>query len=293
MASVVSLAEAVDDARARRRHRRPRGVHPPHPPRRRSRADPPGPARPDAGADDARHRVRPVDRRRLRPQADLLVGRQPRRRIAAPLPRRRRERRGRGRSRSRSTATPGCRCATSPARRDCRSACCAATSAPTCPSTPTTIAPIACPFTGEELTAVPALNPDVSIIHAQQADRSGNVQLWGIVGVQKEACSPPTGRSSPSRRSSTSSRRGPGGVVLPALDGRRRVRGARRRPPELRDGLLGPRQRLLPGVGRHRPRSRHVHRLDRPAHRARPPTSPSTAARWVSTTRHRNHDRNH
>jgi glutaconate CoA-transferase subunit A len=50
-----------------------------------------------------------------------------------------------------------------------------------------TIATIACPFTGEELTAVPAINPDVSIIHAQQADRSGNVQLWGIVGVQKEA----------------------------------------------------------------------------------------------------------
>lgn len=50
-----------------------------------------------------------------------------------------------------------------------------------------TIAPITCPFTGEELTAVPALNPDVAVIHAQQADRAGNVRLWGIVGVQKEA----------------------------------------------------------------------------------------------------------
>ncbi len=48
------------------------------------------------------------------------------------------------------------------------------------------IRPITCPFTGEELAAVPALNPDVGIIHAQQADRDGNVQLWGIVGVQKE-----------------------------------------------------------------------------------------------------------
>jgi glutaconate CoA-transferase subunit A len=46
---------------------------------------------------------------------------------------------------------------------------------------------IACPFTGEELAAVPALRPDVTIIHAQEADRSGNVQLWGIPGVQKEA----------------------------------------------------------------------------------------------------------
>ena len=46
---------------------------------------------------------------------------------------------------------------------------------------------ITCPFTGERLTAVAALNPDVAVIHAQRADRAGNVQLWGITGVQKEA----------------------------------------------------------------------------------------------------------
>jgi glutaconate CoA-transferase subunit A len=45
---------------------------------------------------------------------------------------------------------------------------------------------IDCPFTGERLAAVPAHRPDVGIVHAQQADRAGNVQLWGIVGVQKE-----------------------------------------------------------------------------------------------------------
>lgn len=50
----------------------------------------------------------------------------------------------------------------------------------------TTIQTITCPFTGEHLTAVPAHNPDVGIIHAQQADREGNVMLWGISGVQKE-----------------------------------------------------------------------------------------------------------
>jgi glutaconate CoA-transferase subunit A len=49
------------------------------------------------------------------------------------------------------------------------------------------VAPITCPFTGESLTAVAAIRPDVAIIHAQQADRRGNVLLWGIVGVQKEA----------------------------------------------------------------------------------------------------------
>jgi glutaconate CoA-transferase, subunit A len=45
---------------------------------------------------------------------------------------------------------------------------------------------IDCPFTGERLAAVPAHRPDVGIVHAQRADRAGNVQLWGIVGVQKE-----------------------------------------------------------------------------------------------------------
>jgi len=50
-----------------------------------------------------------------------------------------------------------------------------------------TIKPISCPFTGETLTAVSALRPDVAVIHAQRADRAGNVQLWGIAGVQKEA----------------------------------------------------------------------------------------------------------
>ncbi|HKF00014.1 MAG TPA: CoA-transferase [Actinomycetes bacterium] len=50
-----------------------------------------------------------------------------------------------------------------------------------------TVKPITCPFTGEVLTAVPALRPDVAVVHAQRADRRGNVQLWGIVGIQKEA----------------------------------------------------------------------------------------------------------
>jgi len=46
---------------------------------------------------------------------------------------------------------------------------------------------IVCPFTGEELAAVPALNPDTAIIHAQRADENGNAQIWGLIGVQKEA----------------------------------------------------------------------------------------------------------
>jgi glutaconate CoA-transferase subunit A len=46
---------------------------------------------------------------------------------------------------------------------------------------------ITCPFTGEVLTATPALNPDVTIVHAQKADRHGNVLIYGIIGIQKEA----------------------------------------------------------------------------------------------------------
>jgi glutaconate CoA-transferase subunit A len=46
---------------------------------------------------------------------------------------------------------------------------------------------IECPFTGEQLAAVPAIRPDVAIIHAQKADRKGNVLMWGVTGVQKEA----------------------------------------------------------------------------------------------------------
>jgi glutaconate CoA-transferase subunit A len=45
---------------------------------------------------------------------------------------------------------------------------------------------VQCPYTGVELVTVPALNPDVAIIHAQRADANGNTQIWGIVGEQKE-----------------------------------------------------------------------------------------------------------
>jgi glutaconate CoA-transferase subunit A len=53
-------------------------------------------------------------------------------------------------------------------------------------ATRTAVAWIECPFTEERLAAVPAIRPDVGIIHAQQADEAGNVQLWGLSGVQKE-----------------------------------------------------------------------------------------------------------
>ncbi|HEX3090793.1 MAG TPA: CoA-transferase, partial [Ilumatobacteraceae bacterium] len=48
------------------------------------------------------------------------------------------------------------------------------------PKHTTTIKTVECPFTGEVLAAVPAISPDVGIIHAQRADRAGNVQIWGL-----------------------------------------------------------------------------------------------------------------
>ena len=49
------------------------------------------------------------------------------------------------------------------------------------------ISSVTCPFTGEVLAATRALNPDVAIVHAQKADRKGNVLIEGITGIQKEA----------------------------------------------------------------------------------------------------------
>jgi len=46
---------------------------------------------------------------------------------------------------------------------------------------------VTCPYTGEILATVPALNPDVTVVHAQRSDAQGNAQIWGLLGVQKEA----------------------------------------------------------------------------------------------------------
>ena len=81
----------------------------------------------------------------------------------------------------------------------------------------TTVASIRCPFTDEELVALPALNPDVTVIHAQQADRRGNVGMWGITGVQREAVlAARTSIVTVEEVVDELSTRGPNHVVLPA-----------------------------------------------------------------------------
>ena len=126
----------------------------------------------------------------------------------------------------------------------------------------TRVATIVCPFTGEELAAVPAHRPDVGIIHAQQADRKGNVQLWGITGVQKEAvlASVPLDRH---RRGDRRQARAPSGSDRASRVGDRRGGGgARRSPAVVRARLLRARQRLLHRLGPDQQGPRHVHQLD-------------------------------
>jgi glutaconate CoA-transferase subunit A len=79
-----------------------------------------------------------------------------------------------------------------------------------------TVAAVTCPFTGEPLTAVPALRPDVTVIHAQEADRAGNVQLWGLIGVQKEAALAARRVVVTVERVVDELERRPGGVILPS-----------------------------------------------------------------------------
>jgi len=80
----------------------------------------------------------------------------------------------------------------------------------------TRVAWIACPFTGEQVAAVPAIRPDVGIVHAQQADEAGNVQLWGIVGVQKEVALGSIRSIVTVEEVVARLERRPNGVVLPA-----------------------------------------------------------------------------
>ncbi len=106
-----------------------------------------------------------------------------------------------------------------------------------------------------------ALRPDVAVVHAQRADRAGNVQLWGITGVQKEAVLA-------SRRSVVTVEEivdeldpRPGAVVLPSWTVSFVAPAPDGAHPSYALGLLGPGQRLLRRLGRHRPRPGRVYPL--------------------------------
>ena len=114
----------------------------------------------------------------------------------------------------------------------------------------TEVASIHCPFTGEELAAVPALNPDVTVIHAQQADRQGNVGMWGITGVQREAVlSTRTSIVTVEEIVDELSHRGPNNVVFALVDSLSRGLRSPRLTSLIFHGLFHTRQRLLHRVG--------------------------------------------
>ncbi len=109
---------------------------------------------------------------------------------------------------------------------------------------------------------MPAHRPDVGIVHAQRADRRGNVQLWGILGVQKECVLASRALDRHRRGDRRRACAGAGRDRAAGVGGRRRLRRAARRASVVRARLLRPRQRLLPRVGRDQPRPRRVPGLD-------------------------------
>ena len=107
---------------------------------------------------------------------------------------------------------------------------------------------------------MPALRPDVAIVHAQEADRDGNVQLWGIPGVQKEAVLAAQRSLVTVERIVDELEPRPGGVVIPGWVHRRRR--ARRRAGSQPSYALGVTTRdndFYRALGRDQPRPRSLH----------------------------------
>src|SRR6516162_10087814 len=170
---------------AGRRHGGHGRVHPSHSIRGRARGHPPAPTASHPYPHDARYHLRSAHRHGLRRQAHFLLGRQSRRGLAAPL----RDAYEKG-----WPAPIAIEEHSHAAMANAYAA--GASGLPFAvfrgylgvdlPKVNPNIKRIVCPFTGEELAAVPAIRPDVAVIHALRADRAGNVLIEGIVGVQKE-----------------------------------------------------------------------------------------------------------
>jgi TRAP transporter 4TM/12TM fusion protein len=179
------LANALVGERARRRYGRDGGLHPPDPVRRRHEVIRQGEA-PDADPHDAGPDLRPDDRHGLRRQAVFSWGGNPgvgslhRLRDAVengwpqPLAIEEHSHAAMANAYDAGAANLPFAVFRGYVGADL-------------PKVKPNIRSITCPFTGEVLGAVPAIRPDVGMIHAQKADREGNVLLEGIVGVQKEA----------------------------------------------------------------------------------------------------------
>src|SRR5690606_9983329 len=177
--------------RLRRRHGGPGGLHPPHPHSRRPRDHPAAAAGSDRRADDRRHHRRPDDRGRMRFPLGFVVRRQLHRwfaRRAAPPHRNRR---------ARTAALRGVQ----PLRHELP----LPGGGPAAAVLPAALLrgqrhPVGQPADPQGDLALPGarwrhrgdlrrppINPDVTIVHAQRADRAGNTQIWGLTGIQAEA----------------------------------------------------------------------------------------------------------
>ena len=184
-----------------------------------------------------------------RAPAGVLLRRQPRRRLAAPLPRRDRARlaaadRDRGAQPRRAWRT-----ATRRAPRDLPFAVLRGYAGTdlVAHTTRARSSNARSPASGSPRS--PALRPDVAIVHAQEADRDGNVQLWGIPGVQKEAVLAARRSLVTVERIVERARAAPGRRRDPGLGDRRRRARAGRLAALLQPGHHRPRQRLLPRAG--------------------------------------------
>ena len=116
-----------------------------------------------------------------------------------------------------------------------------------------------------EIHVVPPLKPDVAIVHAQRADASGDAQIWGLLGCQKEAAFAADRVIVVCEEMVEESviRADPEPHGDPRRDRRRRGGGAVRVSPLVHAGVLRPRQRVLPGVGCDRARCRLARRVAR------------------------------
>ena len=128
---------------------------------------------------------------------------------------------------------------------------------------------VTCPFTGEVLAATPAVRPDVTVIHAQKADWKGNVLLWGILGVQKEAVLAARRAIVTVEERVRSLDAPPNACILPSWVVTCGVRGATWRDAFVRARLLRARQRLLPSLGSDFARSGPLRSVGRATHSRR------------------------
>ena len=178
---------------------------------------------------------------------DLLLGREPGRRLAAPLPRGRAD----GELEIEEHSHAGMANRYVAAAAGLPFAVLRGYNGTSLPEHTDTIKPITCPFTGEAADRRPrAATSTSAIIHAQRADRQGNVQLWGQTGVQKETVLGAKRSLVTVEEIVDELEPRPDAVVLPRWVVTRVCEVPGRRQAVLRAGLLRPRQRRLPGLGR-------------------------------------------